>query len=67
MVDNSKKKAPEEYEMMLAKDELYWLPVIAGIATRDEIELMTMDQLGVAVAAANMKIKLFGKGGGIDG
>lgn len=53
--------------MKLAKDELYWLPVIAGIATRDEVELMTMDQLGVAVAAANMKIKLFGKGGGIDG
>ena len=48
---------------MLAKEEIYWLPVIAGIATHEEVNVMTADQLGIAVAAANLKIKLFGKGG----
>jgi len=48
---------------MLVEDEMYWLPVIAGIATHEEVNVMTADQLGMAVAAANLKIKLFGKGG----
>lgn len=60
-------KNPQEYEEMLSNEYQYWLPVIAGIATREEVELMTMDQLGVACAAAKMKIKLFGQGGVQDG
>lgn len=52
---------------MLSNEYQYWLPVIAGITTREEVELMTMDQLGVACAAAKMKIKLFGQGGAQDG
>ncbi|WP_168985690.1 hypothetical protein [Heyndrickxia coagulans] len=43
----------------------YWLPVIAGIATHEEVSRMTAKQLGVAISAAKMKIKLFGKG--VDG
>lgn len=60
-------KHQNEYEEMFSNEYQYWLPVIAGIATRKEVELMTMDQLGVACAAAKMKIKLFGQGGAQDG
>lgn len=67
MEDCYSAKHPQEYEEILSNEFQYWLPVIAGIATRKEVELMTMDQLGVACAAAKMKIKLFGQGGAQDG
>lgn len=53
----------EVYEQKLSKEFAYWLPVIADIATFEQVEVMTSEQLGVAIAAAKMKIRLFGKGG----
>jgi len=61
--DCCKADPPEVYERKFQEDYGYWLPVIAGIATRDEVEIMTREQLEIAIQAAKMKIKLFGKGG----
>ncbi|KZM54908.1 hypothetical protein [Aeribacillus sp. FSL M8-0235] len=63
MVDNCKFDPQEVYDRKLQEDIDYWLPVIAGIATHEEVGRMTAEQLGVAISAAKMKIKLFGKGG----
>ncbi|MGE7621691.1 hypothetical protein ACQKMD_01190 [Viridibacillus sp. NPDC096237] len=63
MEDCSKVKPDEFYKEKLREQYSTWLPVIAGIATREEVEMMTADQLGIACEAANMKIKLFGGGG----
>jgi hypothetical protein len=63
LVDNCKFDPPEVYERKLENDYLYWLPVIAGVATHEQVEKMTAQQLGVANAAARMKIQQFGKGG----
>ncbi|GKV70284.1 hypothetical protein NCCP2716_27820 [Sporosarcina sp. NCCP-2716] len=45
----------------------YWLPVVTGIATYQEVESMTRDQLEMAIMAANFKIKLLKQGGMADG
>ncbi len=41
-----------------------WLPLIAGIATREEIEYATAEQLSILNEVAYQKINLM-KGGGI--
>ncbi|USK71765.1 hypothetical protein [Peribacillus asahii] len=63
MVANSKSDPNEVYDRKLDEEYDYWLPVIAGIATHEEVDRMTAKQLGVANAAARLKINLFGKGG----
>lgn len=67
LVAYSNSDPQEVYEHKLSEDYAYWLPVIAGIATHEQVEIMTREQLGVAIAAAKMKIALFGRGGGLDG
>jgi hypothetical protein len=54
---------PEVYDQKLNEQMNTWLPVIADIATHEEVSIMTAEQLGVAISAAKMKIKLFGNGG----
>lgn len=66
MEDCCKAEPTEVYQRKFQDDYGYWLPVIAGIATREEVEIMTREQLEIAIQAANMKIKLFGKGGGVN-
>lgn len=44
------------------KDFDFWLPVIAGIATSEEVEIATAHELAVMCEVASMKIKLM-KGG----
>lgn len=61
------KAEPQEFYQRKFQDNYgYWLPVIAGIATCQEVELMTREELEEYIQAAQMKIKLFGKGGGVD-
>ncbi|MED4455902.1 hypothetical protein [Metabacillus fastidiosus] len=63
MEDNSKEDPPEIYDRKLHEEYDYWLPVIAEIATHEDVDRMTAHQLGVANAAARMKMRLFGKEG----
>jgi hypothetical protein len=65
LVDNCKSDPSEVYERELNSEIDYWLPVIAGVATHEQVEKMTAKQLGIANAAARLKIQLFGKG--VDG
>lgn len=62
MVANCRFDPPDVYDRKLDDEIDYWLPVIAGIATKEEVDKMTAEQLGIANAAAQMKVKLL-KGG----
>jgi hypothetical protein len=63
LVANCRFDPQEVYERELNDELDYWLPVIAGVATHEQVEKMTAKQLGIANAAARLKIQLFGKGG----
>lgn len=45
-------------EKQVENESLLWLPVIAGIATREEVEQLTMQELQVLFVVANKKIEL---------
>ncbi|MED1201948.1 hypothetical protein [Heyndrickxia acidicola] len=49
----------EVYDRKLEEEFSFWLPVMAGIASKEEVSKMTAHQLGVANAAARLKLKLF--------
>lgn len=44
------------------EESLFWLPIIAGIATRDEVEHATVEELQKLCIVANKKIELMGGG-----
>lgn len=44
-----------------------WLPVIMGLATKEEVEYMTTEQLGLLFEAAKMKKEIMEQGGGVNG
>lgn len=50
-------------ELQVEKDSLFWLPVIAGVATKTEVEMATLEELQILNIVANKKMKLL-KGGG---
>ena len=45
-------------EKQVENESMFWLPVIAGIATREEVEQLTMQELQVLCVVANKKIEL---------
>ncbi len=50
----SKRKAEKKVE----EDYIYWLPIIAGIATREEVEMATAEELSILQEVSIQKIKL---------
>lgn len=48
--------------MLIEKEFGMWLPIIAGIATREEVECATAEQLAIWCAVASKKIELMGGG-----
>jgi len=55
-------EAPHIIKREVEKDMSVWLPVIAGIATKEEVEVATAQELAVWCEVATHKIKLFGGG-----
>lgn len=49
---------PRITEREVQKDMFRWLPVIAGIATKDEVEIATAEELAVWNEVAYQKINL---------
>lgn len=45
------------------KDWIYWLPVVAGIATKEEVAFATMEELQTWCSVAEKKIELMNMGG----
>lgn len=62
MVAYSTRPKPQKIKQEVRKDFEFWLPLIAGVATKEEIELATAHELAVYCEVSNMKIELM-KGG----
>ncbi|WP_413479877.1 hypothetical protein [Carnobacterium maltaromaticum] len=58
MGDCSTSPDNRKIEREVNKDYGYWLPVIAGIATKEEIEVATAKELAIYNQVAIEKIKL---------
>ncbi len=56
---------PRIIERKVQKDMFRWLPVIAGIATKEEVELATAEELAVWNEVAYQKINLTKSRGGV--
>ena len=56
---------PRITEREVQKDMFRWLPVIAGIATKDEVEIATAEELAVWNEVAYQKINLTKSRGGV--
>lgn len=55
------------YRNKIEEDFFMWLPVIMGLATKEEVEYMTTEQLGLLFEAAKMKKEIMEQGGGVNG
>lgn len=58
LVDSLTSTPIPKLEKQVDDESLFWLPVIAGIATIEEVEQLTMKELQTLCVVANKKIEL---------
>ena len=62
LVECLSSKPVHRIEREVDEDTLFWLPVIAGIATREEVDQLTIEELQVLCVVANKKLEILGGG-----